>query len=67
MNYFFKNYDMETMGCFEDETEITGVVKINEYGTYVETKSGEDYFIIEYLESPTDQLEVIGNIHENTL
>lgn len=67
MNYFFKNYDMETMGCFEDETEITGVVKINGYGTYVETKSGEDYFIIEYLESPTDQLEIIGNIHDNTL
>lgn len=65
MHYFFGDYDVESLGFFENETKITGLVKINEYGTYVETKSGEDYYIIQYLESPTDQLEIIGNIYDN--
>ena len=65
MNYFFENYDSASLGAYEDEAEIKGVIYINEYGTYVETSDKQQYFWNLYLQEPTEELEVIGNIYEN--
>ena len=65
MHYFFENYDSVTLGAYEDETEIIGVIKINEYGTYVENKDMQIYYLVNYIQEPEEELEVIGNIIDN--
>lgn len=64
MHYFFENYDKETLGAFEDEVEVVGVVKIDEMSVYTDCKEGR-FDWLDYLEEPTEELEVIGNIHDN--
>ena len=65
MHYFFENVNPSTLGAFEDEAEITGILYINEYGTYIENDDGEYHFICNYIQEPSEELEVIGNIYEN--
>jgi uncharacterized phage protein (TIGR01671 family) len=64
MHYFFENYDRETLGAFEDETEVVGVVRIDEMSVYTDCKEGR-FDWLNYLEEPTEELEVIGNIYDN--
>ncbi|SHK38603.1 phage uncharacterized protein TIGR01671 [Hathewaya proteolytica DSM 3090] len=63
MHYFFEDYDPNTLGRFENETEIAGKVFINEYGNGVIANDLSFYFN-EYIEDPNEELEVIGNIYE---
>lgn len=65
MHYFFENVNPSTLGAFEDENEITGILYINEYGVFIEDEDGEDYFISYYIQEPSEELEVLGNIYEN--
>lgn len=64
MHYFFENHDPVSLGVFEDENEIIGVVEIDALSTYTEYK-GNRYDWINYLEEPNEELEVIGNIHDD--
>lgn len=65
MHYFFGNCDSATLGKFEDEMEVCGVIRISEYGVYLETKNKEIYYLVIYVQEPSEELEVIGNIHDN--
>lgn len=64
MHYFFENFRPGSLGIFEDEKEIIGTVGIDECGTYTESDS-EIYYWFNYLQDPNEELEVIGNIHDN--
>ena len=65
MHYFFQDVNLSTLGSFENEAEITGILYINEYGIFIENEDGEDYFICNYIQEPSEELEVLGNIYEN--
>lgn len=64
MHYFFENFDNYTLGAYEDEEEIIGIVKIDELSTYTDCPDNR-YDWINYLQEPSEELEVIGNIYEN--
>jgi uncharacterized phage protein (TIGR01671 family) len=63
MHYFFENHDPYTLGVFEDETEVVGTVRISPLGTYTETENGA-YDWGDYLQEPSEELEIIGTIHD---
>lgn len=64
MHYFFEDYDSVTLGAFENESEIVGVVGIDKLGVYTEDKDGKHYWH-DYLQEPSEELEVIGNAYDN--
>ncbi len=64
MHYFFENFDRETLGAFEDEAEVVGVVRIDEMSVYTDCKK-ERFAWACYLQDPAEELEVIGNCLEN--
>ena len=64
MHYFFGNAYAPDYGVFEDESNVIGVVGINEIGTYTETEDEKHFWLI-YLQEPEEELKVLGNIHEN--
>ena len=64
MHYFFANAYAPDYGVFEDESNIIGMVGINSIGTYTETEDDEHYWL-NYLQEPEEELEVLGNIHDN--
>lgn len=66
MHYFFNNYDPISLGAFEDEAEIIGVVKCELLdGFYVETVDDHSICYLQWVEEPTEELEVLGNIYDN--
>ena len=66
MHYFFENYDPSSLGAFEDEAEIIGVVKYDLIdGFYVETVDDHSRCYLQWIEEPTEELEVLGNIYDN--
>lgn len=66
MHYFFENYDPSSLGAFEDEAEIIGVVKCDLIdGFYVETVDDHSRCYLQWIEEPTEELEVLGNIYDN--
>ena len=65
MHYFFENYDSSSLGAYEDETEETGIIRINEYGVYLENKRGEIFYLVNYVQEPEEELKILGNIYEN--
>ena len=66
MHYFFTNYDPSSLGAFEDEAEIIGVVKCDLIdGFYVETVDDHSRCYLQWVEEPTEELEVLGNIYDN--
>lgn len=66
MHYFFNNYDPISLGVFEDEAEIIGVVKCELLdGFYVETVDDHSICYLQWVEEPTEELEVLGNIYDN--
>ena len=64
MHYFFENYDPSTLGAFEDEEVIIGTVGIDELGTCTENEDGK-YYWLKYIQEPSEEIEIIGNIHDN--
>lgn len=66
MHYFFENYDPLSLGAFEDEAEIIGVVKCDLIdGFYVETVDDHSRCYLQWIEEPTEELEVLGNMYDN--
>lgn len=66
MHVFFTNFDTNSFGAFEDEYELIGVVKSNELGPYLKVKDKQvPYYFINHIECLGEELEVLGNIHEN--
>lgn len=63
MHYFYE--DGSSGAVREAEKEIIGVVGIDVLGTYTECE-GYKYYWLNYLELPEEELEVIGNIYENS-
>lgn len=63
MHYFFENYHPVTLGAFEDEEEIVCKLSITPLGVYFENNNMTGY-LCDYLEDPSEELEVIGNIHD---
>jgi hypothetical protein len=51
------------MGYVESDREINGNVGIDEYGAYVFANK-EKYYLVNYLQSPSEELEIIGNSHD---
>ena len=49
---------------FEDEAEVVGVVRIDEISVYTDCKEGR-FDWINYLQDPTEELEIISNIWDN--
>lgn len=64
MHYFFENYHLVTLGAFEDESEIICKLSITPLGVYFESANMTGY-LFDYLEDPEEELEVIGNAHDN--
>ena len=64
MHYFFENYHPVTLGAFEDESEIICKLSVTPLGVYFESANMTGY-LCDYLEDPEEELEVIGNAHDN--
>lgn len=65
-HYFFENYDPVTLGAFEDEDEITGKIVCDLDGLRVIDRKDEYRQLpLSMIQEPTEELEVIGNIHDN--
>lgn len=64
MHFFFENHHPVTLGAFEDEEEIVCKLSITPLGVYFENNNMTGY-LCDYLEEPSEELEVIGNIHDN--
>lgn len=64
MHFFFENYHPVTLGAFEDEEEIVCKLSITPLGVYFGNNNMTGY-LCDYLEDPSEELEVIGNIYEN--
>lgn len=66
MHYFFQNYDPLTLGAFEDEGEMVGVVKCELLdGFYVETLDEHSIGYLQWVQEPSEELEILGNIYDN--
>lgn len=63
LHYFFTNWDPSTLGRFEGEKTILARISINEYGVCFDGE-GEHGFLFNYIEEPTEELEIIGNIYD---
>lgn len=64
LHYFFANYDLHTLGYFEDENEIVAEIRIDSLGVFFISDKESDY-LCNYLQEPSEELEIIGNIHDN--
>lgn len=64
MHYFYEDFDRGTLGVYEAENEVIGIVGIDNFGKYTQVEN-EEYYWLNYLEDPDAQLKVIGNIHDN--
>ena len=64
MHFFFENYHPVTLGVFEDEEEIVCKLSITPLGVYFESDNMTGY-LCDHLQEPSEELEVIGNIHDN--
>lgn len=65
MHYFSEGFS-SNLGVFEKDNTITGDIQYRQdFATYVVNTKAQDYTISEYCQEPREELEVIGNIHEN--
>ena len=66
-HYFFENHDPHTLGAFEDEDEITGKIVFDLGGFRILDKdSAERELPLSMIQEPVEELEVLGNIYDNT-
>lgn len=66
MHYFFDNHDPVSLGVYEDEDEFVGVVKhdlLDGFHIYDIENDSRAYF--QWVQDPSEELEVIGNIFNN--
>lgn len=63
MHYFFENYDPHTLGVFEDENCVEGVVICDINGFYI-IDDGEMYPLSLMQDSEAESV-IIGNIYDN--
>ena len=64
MHYFFPNGALDGSGIYEDENEIIGIVQIDDFGIYLETKDGSICYWSYYLQELEAEIEVVGNIYQ---
>lgn len=64
MHYFYEDHNRDTLGVFENETEVVGRAVI-ENSTVYTVHRGEWYSWTECLQAPEDELEVVGNVYDN--
>lgn len=72
-HYFCGGFNSDTLGYEENEREFIGVVQTDDRGFYAvpvkhfKSKREIDhrYYFAEYLQEPSEELEVIGNIFNN--
>ena len=68
LHYFYTNYNSNTLGRFEDEKTIKAKISFGEMGVLFESvceNKFENGYLCDYLEDPSEELEVIGNIYDN--
>lgn len=71
VHYSYEGYNSETLGAYEVEDEIQGIVElVTALGLYVDTGNDRQNYLYEYLSNLSlleyyEQIEVIGNIYEN--
>ena len=66
LHYFFEAIDGGTLGVYESENEVTACIKIDKYGVWFQAIGVKlDGYLCDYIEEPEEELEVIGNIHDN--
>ena len=64
MHYFYETFHPETLGSMEAENEVVGIVQYShKYGVTLETDD-ESYTIYQYVQEPSEELEVIGNVFD---
>ena len=64
MHYFYETFHSETLGSMEAENEVVGIVQYShKYGVTLETDD-ESYTIYQYVQEPSEELEVIGNVFD---
>ena len=64
MHYFYGTHNQSDMGYVESECELTGIVGLDELGWYTLVGTDRLYWV-NYLQEPSEELEVIGNILDN--
>ena len=64
LHYFFQNADSGTLGVYEDETTIIAQIVYFEYGIGFISKR-ENGYVRDYVEMPEEEIECIGNMHDN--
>lgn len=72
-HYFHGGLNPDTLGYEELEREFVGVVQVDDRGFYAvpinRFKSEREiyyrYYFAEYLQEPSEELEIIGNIFDN--
>ncbi len=64
LHYFFEDFDPTSLGAFENENEIVAEICWFKMGWGFESKH-ENNNLCNYIQDPSAELEVIGNIHDN--
>lgn len=65
MHYFAEGHDPQTLGAFETDIEVVGVVEMDVFGAMTRTADGKEYIWALLLEDVGEEIEVLGNIYEN--
>lgn len=66
LHYFYEEHDPTTLGAYEAEQTIVATISVWDMGVGFNQVGGNlSGYLHDWLESPQDELEVIGNIHDN--
>lgn len=64
MHFFYDDHDPISLGWVEGEKEVTGILKCENLGGAVIVSKDKEYSY-SLLQDPLEELEILGNIHEN--
>ena len=66
LHYFYTAYDYNTLGAYEEEDTFVATIRIWDMGVGFDRADGKGCgYLHELIESPQDEIEVIGTIHDN--
>ena len=66
LHYFYTAYDYNTLGAYEEEDTLVATIRIWDMGVGFDRADGKGCgYLHELIESPQDEIEVIGTIHDN--
>ncbi len=66
LHYFYEAHDPSTLGAYEAEENIVATINIWDMGVGFDQVGGNLYgYLHDWLESPQDELEIIGNKWDN--